>query len=424
VQGLLKISLQKSADLDRRLEAFSRSLFHCLERGLKEGLLKVYSYPTPDALIASSLLVSRSLIEGIRASVKVTPRPPQEVRDPMILIGFPSLNYRSSSIKECLLAVSYEGKLTTPPPGAVYAEVEGSLTASITLSFITEGWKGSRTLKALSLVGTYSSPYVDKIGRIHGLDSILVEGLSDLGPTMITSLKVYKPQKLPLCKAISSTLDPYYPDLTGNEESCKRLLEMSKEPDLIERLPSSFTADELTKISKILLEHISSFSRRKIDPSEYFGGILVLAQPPEDPKMAADALLSASEALRDPSTYLAIFVDFENEYQVFESFLLEETKKLGSDILNVKPKRVKGPGWLRIFAVDLYPSLITLIYRALRLLGLVEEESVLVIEEDGNFYASPFQVEEALGYGAVRRLIEAKVATFDKFFLKLNIGEY
>ncbi len=418
---MLKIVLQRSAELDRRLEAFTRSLSYCLSRGLEEGILKIYTYPSPDALVASSLLAFRASTEGIRSSLNVTYRLPQTVEGPTILIGNLNVNYKSSDVSDCLLAISYEDKLPTPPPGATYIEVDGSLSSAIALSLINEGWKGPKTIKLLSLIGTYSTNYVDKIGKIHGIDSILVESLSEHGISMVTSIKAYKPHQLTLCKALSITINPYYPYITGDEENCKKLFENAGKDELAERLPSSLNADELAKVSKIIMENVEGISKRRIDPSEYFGGILTLPQYPGDPRMAADALLASAEVLRDPLIYLASFMDFEHEYPIVESFLRQMAKNAKLELPNIRLRKIKGPGWLRIFAISDTSLSLTLTYRALKLLGLIDKESIIAYEAGKEILASPFQVDEALGIGSTKKLIESKAADIDQFFLKLRI---
>ncbi len=420
--GLLKLVLQKSADLDRRLEAFSKNLSHCLERAIDEGLLKVYAYPNPDALVASSLLVSKSLAEGVRASLKISHMPPSIIRSPSVLVGYPSANYKSGEVGECLIAISYEGRLTTPPPGATYVEVDGSLTSALAVSFIAGGWKGSKTLKLLSLVGTYSSPYVDRIGKIHGLDTVLADAISKHGVSMTTTIKVYKPHRIPLCKAISLTLSPYYPALTGDEGECKAVLDSAGLGDLAERIPSTLTSDDLTKVSKVIIDHVEGYSKRKVDPSDYFGGMLTSPEPPEDLRMVSDALLAATEMTGDPSVYLSTFVDFENEYPIVEENLFRLAREIGPEILRVKVRKVKGPGWLRIYAISLTSPPLTLIHKALSLLGFIDSESLLAFSRENDLLLSPLQVEQSLGYGAVRKLVDSKVAVPDEFYLKLSTG--
>ena len=239
---------------------------------------------------------------------------------------------------------------------------------------------------------------------------------------MVTSIKVYKPHQLTLCKALSITVNPYYPHMTGDEENCKKIFEDAGKAELAERLPSSLNADELAKVSKIIMESLEGISRRKIDPSEYFGGMLVLPQYPEDPRMTADALIASTEVLGDPFIYLATFMDFEHEYPIVESFLTQIAKNIKSNLLSLKLRKVKGPGWLRIFTISERSLPLTLTYRALRLLGFIDKESLITYETEEGILASPFQIEEALGTGSTKRLIESKVAEAKEFFLKLKKG--
>jgi len=422
---MLKITLQRGSNLDRHLESVARSYSRCSEKSIEYGVLRVTSYPSLDPLIASFLVMAYSLTTGVRASLKVAYKPPSVIDKPTLLLGYPSLNYTSSNIKECLIAYTYEGRLGTPPPGALFVESSGSITSAVTLTLLVAGWRASDDLKVLSLLGTYASRYVDRLGRIHGLDSLLVESLSDLGITMATTVKVYRPSSKPLCEAIAETVDPYYPSLTGDPGVCVSLLEASKLGDLSTRLPDTLSRDELTKLADALMEYINRYSRSPPDLSWYLGGVLVSPErQPESPKMALDAILAGMEALNDYTVGLAAFIDFSNEYPVLESNLNRIARYIGDDVAKSRPRRVRGPGWLRLYLVD-EPNTrsLTLLYRALRITGIVEPESVLVVEEEGEYRASPLQVEEALGYGGVKKLVDSRVARMEDFKLSIEAAE-
>ena len=420
---MLKITLQKSSRLDRLLEGASKGLAGLLESGMNYGVLKIIAYPIMDAVIAASLTASYLVNMGIRPTFRVTYKPPESVDAPTLLLGFPALNYRMAELHEKLVAISYEDRLGAPPPGAVYIESSGSISATIALILSTTSWGIREELKLRSLIGTYASNYVDNIGKIHGLDSLLVESLETAGLTMVTTVKVYRPTRADLCEALASTLDPFYPDITGDKGFCIELLEGNNLGELLEKKPENLKPEDLGKLSKVLIEHASRYARKDIDPAEYFGGILVsTSMQPEDPRMSSHAILSAVEAAGDPSVALAAFIDFETEYPVLEHRLEHLSRFFGEDIGRSKPRRVKGPNWLRMYQVNEGKSRSpTLTYRALRLLGIVESDSVILVEREGELLASPFQVEEALGYGSIKRLIEGKIAEQEGFMLRMKL---
>jgi hypothetical protein len=60
------------------------------------------------------------------------------------------------------------------------------------------------------------------------------------------------------------------------------------------------------------------------------------------------------------------------------------------------------------------------IWRALRTLGLVEQNSIIAFREEGELRASPLQVEEA-EQGGCRKLQELGVAELEDGILKLTI---
>jgi len=421
---LLKISLQKSSRLDRDLEAASKGMASLIEAGMDYGLLKIVAYPNLDPVIAASLVASYLISIGVRPSYRVSYSPPSSVSGPTLLLGYPSLNYDVGDIGDKLLAVSYEDMLGQPPLGAVYVESTGSISAALSLILSTTSWglRDEQRLKAL--IGTYASKYVDSIGKIHGIDSILVESMEPAGLTMVTTVKSYKPSELELCSALSITLDPFYPDITGDEDFCRKMLEAAGIGSLVEKKPESLKPEELGKLSKALIEHASRYSRRDLDPADFFGGILVSTNtPPSDPRMSAHAILAGIESIGDPSVALAAMVDFESEYEVLESRISAAAKVYGEEVSSAKPRRHKGPNWLRIYQVNegkvRSP---TLLYRTFVLLGIIEKESVIVFERGGETMASPFQVEEALGYGSLGKLVDAKLAEPDEFMIRMRLG--
>jgi len=84
----------------------------------------------------------------------------------------------------------------------------------------------------------------------------------------------------------------------------------------------------------------------------------------------------------------------------------------------IKLTKMKGGIKTQFYGVQLgagdSPSLV---WRTLRTLRLVEQESVIVFESKGEHWISPFQVEEALGYGGCRKLVEQGLAELREGYL-------
>jgi len=172
---LLSVRLEPGQNLDRSLAAASSALKSFTRRAEEAGFSRVMSYPSPEALVAATLVFSYLNRLGLTASVSISPRPPVRVDDPTILLGFNSLNYNNENDKDVLLALG--GSIAEPPPlNATYVGVDGSLGASTAMIIrATDEGALSPEYKVLALASSYASKYVDKMGRFSGLDKIYAD---------------------------------------------------------------------------------------------------------------------------------------------------------------------------------------------------------------------------------------------------------
>jgi hypothetical protein len=420
---LLSVRLEPGQNLDRSLAAASSALKSFTKRAEEAGFSRVVSYPSPEALVAATLVFSYLNRLGLTASVSISPRPPVRVDDPTILLGFNSLNYNNENDKDVLLALG--GSIAEPPPlNATYVSVDGSLGASTAMIIrATDEGALSPEYKVLALASSYASKYVDKMGKFSGLDKIYADTLVDdenVSLYMVTYVKSYRPHVLGLCDSLSITLDPLFRSLIGPRQSCVKVIEASGLSKLAEKKASEASEDEVSAIAKAVLMAIRDKLRRQYEVVDFVGGIYVASEKLiiTDPREAL-GLLELSLDLGGLGLAAALVLSYEEEYpQAVASLplvaerlsgLLEDSKLMDRGTFSgVKVYSVKSD-----FAPPLY-----LLWRALKLVGAIQgEQLLLTYEDDRGLRASMLQASEALGASGLLRLVSQEDVEYEGPFI-------
>ncbi|MCX8195514.1 MAG: hypothetical protein N3F67_00285 [Acidilobaceae archaeon] len=370
-------------------------------------LLRVYSYPSLDALIASGLLFLIASKLGARAALKVSPEPPKVIEADSVLVGYRELNYKAEEVKRKALAL-FSGELKAiPVHGTTYVDGEGSHAAMVALI----AWEElDSELLLMALAGSYASRYVSEMGRFSGLDLLLLEKLKanpNLSLSMKTVLKTYKPHERDVCTAMTLTLDPYYPGITGRGD-CSVLAAYGV-GSMLKGEMRNVKREELEALAGAVLDYVKDSFKVELRPEAIVGGVVVSENKSlaiSDPREASHALLYAAEALRDLSRVAAAMADVQGEYSLAEARLEAYGRRL-AELVGAGVTRLRGNYKAKVYEVQISKGdSPTLLWRALRTMGLVEQDSVLAFKGEDGLYASPLQVEEALGYGGARRVGE------------------
>jgi len=423
---LLKVTLTPSAGLDKALESASKGFYAVLEEAGRAGFLRVHSYPSLDSLTASAIVFLKASSIGVDVIVSVDLNPPPSIGEPSVLIGFDNLNYRVGDVRSKFTAF-YSGELKSiPVHGATYVDGPGSHSAISYL--VSTGVREYDPGYVTSfLAGAYSSRFVDRFGRFQGLDRVVLDRLklsTRLSLEMITTLKGYKPNIRGVCESLSVTLNPYYPGITGDYENCIRTLSSLN-------LASALNA-KLSSLDQKMLENvvvaIASVAKKnynvELQPDNMIGGVLVSTTPTYpaiDFREVADALAYSGEALGGPGRVIVTLIDVENEYPMVESRFEAYPRRLNELLGQLKPVKLRGNLRIQLYELQLEKRDSPLfIWRALRTLGLVEQESIIAYRDEEGLKASPFQVEEALDQGGCRRLQELGIARLEDGVLRLE----
>lgn len=422
MHSVLKLTAT-TANIDKFISAASKALYSIIEDGGKAGLIRIYSYPNLDSIVASTLIFKYALSSNTKVAINIVLDPPRTIEYPTILVGFEDLNYKSDNVKSKVLAF-YSGELKSiPVHGATYIDGSGSLSSIVYLT-ITGGKSIDIDLALIALTGSYTSRFIDKVGRFHGIDRIMLDKLrlnQTLSLDMVTVVKAYKPNIKDVCTSISSTIDPYYPILTGSRDSCLSLLDSYKISDIALRQLSRLDQKSMENLAIAIIDYIKKSSNVELKPEGIIGGVLVSDNqtlPIVDFREASHTLLYIAEAVEDLGRVVATLLDLNGEYLMAESRLESYSKKISETISKLKPLKLKTNTDFKFYEVSLDKgNSPTLVWRALKLLGLVEHDSVIVYSRDETLRVSPLQVEEALGYKGCKRLVDSNIASYKGGFL-------
>jgi len=420
---LLSLNLEANEKLDRHLEVLGKGFAGIVEEGVKEGIVRVWAYPHPGAIVAASLAFAHLYSIGVFAAFRVSLRPPPIVEVPTILFGYPTLNYKSSDVTSKLIAVTHEEfNRGHPPPGAFYVGVDGSLASAYIMMAEASGLGGiSTSLQALALPGIYLDGKVSRSGRIGGIDRVLVERLSQKGEVhfkIVTTLKVYKPHTRPFCESASATLIPPL-DLGSTYQECLDLLSSAGLRRVAEKPASSLESNEIDEILELIAERLGA----EIEAGEYVAGVLVAeGASPQDPREAAHALVNAVESSQNYASILAAYLAPETEYTALERLLEDSAPAFLEKLLSAKPSRARGPGWLRVYTLGVSIESPTLSYLALRSINAIDKDVVIGVPKGDSILISPLQAS-LVDYTLPRRLIESRAALEEEFWLRLTVEE-
>ncbi len=424
---MLKVTLTPGAGLDRALESASKGFYAVLEEAVRVGFLRVYSYPSLDSLIASSMVFVKAHDLGVDAIVSISLNPPSSVEEPTVLIGFDNVNYKANHVKSRLVAF-YSGEFKSiPVHGTTFVDGPGSHSALVYL--VATGAKDHAPSYIVgALAGAYSSRFVDRFGRFQGLDRIVLDKLklaTRLSLEMVTTIKGYKPNVRDLCESLSVTSNPFYPGITGDYDNCVRALNSLNLTSLLGVKLSGLDQKMLENAVLAVVNVAKRTYNVDIEPENIVGGVLVSTNPSYpvvDFREAADTIAYVADATRDPARVIVTLVDVENEYPMAEARFEEYPRRLKDRLGQLKPLKLKSNIRTPIYELQIERGDPPLhIWRALRTLGLVEQNSIIAFREEGELRASPLQVEE-VEQGGCRKLQELGVAKLEDGILKLTIA--
>ncbi len=410
---MIGLRVEPGSTLDRSLQSAMNAFKSLAKSGKDEGIIRVYTLPSPEALITSAALFSLFVRKGLNVVLSASPDPPAKVLEPTVLVGYDSLGYNNEQVRDSLLAIS-QGLREPPPVNATYISVDGSLGASLLLILrASDDLRPEPDLAVALLASLYASKYIGKDGRPSGLDRIVADSLSEdeaIRLEMLTSLKAYRPHVMPLCSSLQVTLDPFYLGITGNPGGCDEALAGPETKGLGARKVTEMDEDELKRAARSILNYVKPRLRRQLEVTDFVGGVYVASDKLtlNDPRELLGAFMALLD-LEGLGGATAMLSDYEVEYPQVQSLL----NSLAVELNNMVSSWERISTYMSVLGIqgfkvrsDLRPPLYIL-WRALKFVGLVNNVP-LAYEHDGRLVFSMPQIFEALGYTTLKRLASAK----------------
>ncbi len=406
---MLNVRVEPGQNLEKGLSASVSAMKSFLKRAEELGFSRISAYPSSESLAAALLLFSYLTRRGYTAALSISVRPPALVDEPTVLLGFSSLGFTNETDRETLIAIATS--INEPPPlNATYISVDGSIGAALAMILRSVNERPLEPeLKVLALASSYGSRYVDKIGKMMGLDKIYVDTLFDdsaVSLNIVTYVKSYRPHMLDLCGSLSITLDPFFPGLTGDREGCLRQAAEVGLGPLVNKRASEVSEAEATTIARAVINMLRGRVRRQYEAPDYVGGVYVASERLAivDPR-EAKGLMEFSLDVGGLGLAAALFSAFEEEYPQAVATLPRVASRL-SELVS-EPRLSEEGAFLgtKVYKVrsDLRPPLY-LLWRALRLTGLVQDNALLAHEDQRGLRISLLQASEVLGAASLARL--------------------
>ncbi|MEB3844754.1 MAG: hypothetical protein LRS48_03630 [Desulfurococcales archaeon] len=411
---MLKLRYEANATLERQVEAGARQLARILERGVEQGIVRIAAYPRLDSIVSGAVLFTGASLLGARPVFNVGVEPPEYIDVPSIVLGHPNIAYKTGDVDAPLIAFSPRIP-AGPPPDTVFIEGDASTAGLVAATLIAYGGVlARRDLLSLLVASLYYGGKADIKGRFYGVDAAVIDSLlssSLLEIEIIPMLKAYEPNQHSVCESISVTSNPYYPMLTGDVDECKSTLSANGLSEVVGKRLVDLDDRTLEKVVVSILSRVQGEVKREVDPAYYYGNIILSkpGHPLEDYRMGGDVLLHTIDSL-GLGALLSLTCNFELEYPVSKRNLVDYASKIRALVEEARPKRLKTASWFRAYTVNAsVRDSLTLLSGALRLQGLLDNDAIISVDDGGEYIVSGLQVEEALGYGSLKRLVDVKI---------------
>ena len=411
---MLNVRIEPGESMDKALTSAASALKALLKASEQEGVVRIFAYPSLEAYAAGLLAFSALAREGHNVVLSLRPIPPSKIFEPSLAVGYDSLGYTNESVRSQLVAIS-AGLKEAPPVNASYISVDGSLGGSLYLVLrLVDDLKLEPEHAIMSLASLYASRYVDKSGKVFGVDKVLVNQLAQdnkVELTAITSLKSYRPHVLGFCESLSITLEPYYPGLAGSAENCEALLRSSALEELAHKRAIDMSDEDVKRLARAVLAFVKDRSGGRLQLLDYVGGFYVGSENlvVSDPREFLGVVTSVTE-MAGLAQGASLAANFEEEY-VQAAGRLGRIAKLLSETVEqggAEELMVGGIKIVKLRAGRRAP--LYYVWQAMRQLGL-GEDFVLGYESEGKVVASLIQAAEALK-SRLSKLIEQEGVSY------------
>ena len=365
----------------------------------------IYSFPSTDSLLASSILINYLVREKIDFSLRITPIVDSTIKEPSILIGYPVEIAKEAKFEESsILLTRGSRKQQTLQKLVVVSGGQSSIATTLTATLSEITVVGYMAIYAI-ISSLWTGVESDEKGALKGIENSIVELLkleNLVEDTM--GVKLFRWRQLPTEKSMYITLEPYLPHLTGNTEKIVEFLEEKRLTTLLGKKMDEIDNEKMVAFGEKLYEYIKQKSRIRRKPVEIIGILYYSESSPLPDLREAAYILTYFAETTSTDRLVGLGVDDKlvaavANYRYRKNFnkiiaALEEylDKKL-------EPVRVAGIDVVRI--EHELPLLIA--HRVFENIGIIEKHDILVSSDNR------IVVEEILtkyGYKKLREMLD------------------
>ncbi|MCE4614868.1 MAG: hypothetical protein F7B60_05020 [Desulfurococcales archaeon] len=385
---MLALRIHERNDLESKRDVLDSIARDLLNNGVESGVIRIYSYPSIDAIFSSSLLFFNLQRLGIHATMTISVDPPKYVKEPHIIIGYSSpkiSDNKSSSMRVCITK-----KLTEPPsPNTFCLEYNSSLGVAVA-TFLEGAGVLSKESSQLSLFSVYLSsktlrPITTDIDRAYINDWVSRREFEDT--SLREDLLIQGIDSYSILDSLYYTIEPLIPGLTGDRQSIVEEFKSRGIESLLTEKAGNVEDKDMAEILKLIVSKINEHSKKKIDPRDLIGEVIISRKIGLDFVSLKRILYYAiaregtfnpvTRLVYDPSSFVAVYL---KQYER----LIDELK-IQDNIRRsfVRFERIRRHPWLNLYLVQGVPvEYIHIIGFNLRLNGFIEEESIVAVKGD------------------------------------------
>ncbi len=408
---MLALRIHGRNDLESKRDVLDSIARDLLNNGVENGSIRIYSYPSVDAVFSSNLLLFNLQRLGINTTMSISINPPRYVKGPHIIIGYSSpriSDNKSNSMRVCITK-----KLTEPPsPNTFCMEYNSSLGIAVA-TFLEGAGVLSKESSQLSMFSVYLSsrtlkPVITEIDRAYINDWVSRREFEDISlreDLLIQGIDFYN-----IVDSLYYTIEPLIPGLTGDRRSIVEEFKSKGLDYIITEKAGNIDDKNMAEILKLIVSKINEHSKKKIDPRDLIGEVLMSKKMGIDfvslkrilyYAMAIEGTFDPiTRLVYDPTSFVAVYL------KRYEKLIDEERIQ---DVIRrsfVRFERVRQYPWLNLYLVPGMPvHYAHIVGFNLRFGGFIENESMVAVKgDDGKLVTTLPEIEYGQDSSIIKKL--------------------
>ncbi|MET1128674.1 MAG: hypothetical protein ABWW70_05100 [Thermoproteota archaeon] len=379
----------------------------------EHGYISLIAYPALDSAIGAAIVASFLRRNRVDFEAAFSLTPPPKLDAPSVLIGYPTEaigSIQSASKPSALIGYGKIPRGITPLSIVAFEETSAAALAVAVLSELA-------IVGDISTYSVVSSLWLrldrGKRGELEGVPRAVVEMLKiENKVEEVFSIRLFRWNTLPTEEALSITLDPYLPGITGSSEAALKFLREDPRLAVLEgKVLSEAQEQAMAVLGEKLYNLIKKASRLPRKPTEVVGMAYYSTRPVEADLRETSYMFSAYAHVAGIDRLLGLSLDERGVYAAahymyrmsFET-IIDDVEKLLDACRTGRLKRTTLAG-VRSLEIDAgFPPIAA---RVLSQLGCMESGDLpLFVDEEGGTVAIAESVQKIFDYKELSKLQE------------------